>query len=345
MVYIPQYDDKEGAWASLDTCLLDAPRDLQHKYPIVALYEAAFPDKDLTLLTQFFRDTLGIPSCSWQDIVEELKDLNRRAISDFDRIRSHYEQLNKLRRRWITDDLNTDTIRSVFLHSSKARLLTDYRKTFESESLLFVQNERGQYKWVKPSECLWSSATEVREKVNLNNHYDDDLEDFFVTLLGVSRLTIDMVYDELHGVDRTTTVDQVKNLLRTMSALLETEMPKQKSKKLLKKRILPIRYPTGGVSLVSTEIEFAIADRRQLEQIFRDKIKMLDFTLSEVYQLKPLLDWMKLGDRFLFNLTKESSVVNPELSYPVSDPVRQIRKKAHALTRYGPAPSLISSAH
>lgn len=187
---------------------------------------------------------------------------------------------------------------------------------------------------MKPSLCLWSSATEIRHKVSLNNYYDDDLEDFFVTVLGVSRLTIDMVYDELYTVDpASTSVKLVKDYLWSMNAFLETGLPAQSSERLLKKRILPIRYPDGDTRLVAANIEFAIVDRQPLQDLFRDRVKLLDFSLGEVHELRPLLDWMNLTDRFLSRLTTANTIVNPDFVYPLTDPVRAIRRKAHALTR------------
>src|SRR5689334_13593345 len=63
-----------------------------------------------------------------------------------------------------------------------------YRATFESLSLIFVQDEANQCRWVKPSQCLWSSATEIQNRTSLSTYYDDKLEHFFVDILGVPRL-------------------------------------------------------------------------------------------------------------------------------------------------------------
>ncbi|OAQ65575.1 hypothetical protein VFPBJ_11205 [Purpureocillium lilacinum] len=117
----------------------------------------------------------------------------------------------------------------------------------ESEALIFVQESHGDYLWVKPSECLWSTATDIRNRITLNNYYDDVLEDFFVTALGVSRVTIDMIYDELYTADRANvTLEHVKSSLGILCTLLETEKlkPTQTPAKLLERPILPVRIAT-----------------------------------------------------------------------------------------------------
>lgn len=217
-----------------------------------------------------------------------------------------------------------------------APLLTYFnREEFETHSLIFIQNEQNQYRWVKPSECLWSSATEIQDRTSLNTYYDDELEDFFVGGLGVPRLDVHMVYDELLRVDHShATVRQVKDLLWQMNALLEADKPKGSSERLLKIPILPVRYPSGEVKLLSGQNDFAIVDRRPLQEFFQSKVKLFDFSLSEVHKLEPFLRWAGLRSRFLSKVIKEISLVDPDSAYPLSDPSQNIARRAQALTRY-----------
>lgn len=222
---------------------------------------------------------------------------------------------------------------SVYLYCD---LLTfPNRENFETYSLIFVQNEVNQYRWVKPSECLWSSATEIQDRTSLNSYYDDKLENFFVVILGVPRLDVNMVYDELLRVHPSqTTVEHAKALIWQMNALLtEGEEPNGTSEKLLRIPILPVRYANGDVKLCSGENEFAIVDRRPLEELFRGRVKFLDFDLGQVHKLEPFLRWARLQRQFLSNVAKEISVVEEHSASPVSDPSRDIARKAEALTR------------
>ncbi|KAJ6438742.1 hypothetical protein O9K51_08143 [Purpureocillium lavendulum] len=294
--------------------------DFEDKYPLLARYQAAFTNANLNTLSQFFGNTLAIETFSWEHLVDELRFLKYTDAPNFDRVRVQYERLDQHRGEWVATNINVRTLRDAFV----------------SEALIFVQDKHGDYIWVKPSECLWSTATEIRNKITLNNCYDDVLEDFFVKALGVSRITIDMVYDELYTADRANvTLEHVKSSLGILCTLLETEKlkPTQTPAKLLERAILPVRYPGGDVRLVSADVEFAIVDRRPLENLFRDRVRLLDFTLIEIVRLEPLLSWMNLGDRYLSKAVRHNSVVDPELTWLVSDPVRDIKRKAHALTR------------
>lgn len=118
-MYLPQYDDEEGVWANAEDCLGNAPLDMQYKYPIIARYEAAFPGVDLNTVTRFFLDTLNINQCSWKDVVEDLKVLKSRDISDFDRICSRYVQLSELCSSSTPADVDMEKLRCVMHTSTK----------------------------------------------------------------------------------------------------------------------------------------------------------------------------------------------------------------------------------
>jgi hypothetical protein len=145
-----------------------------------------------------------------------------------------------------------------------------------------------------------------------------------------------MVYDELLRVEPgRTTVRQAKDLLWQMNALLaEGEEPKGTAENLLKKPILPVQYPNGDVKLCSAENDFAIVDRRPLMELFRGKVKVLAYDIIEVHKLQPFLAWARLRQRYMSKAVRESSVVDSNSAFPLSDPSRDIARKAQALTRY-----------
>ena len=115
---------------------------------------------------------------------------------------------------------------------------------------------------------------------------------------------------------------------------MEEERPGETSTRLFKKAILPISYPDGSTHLVTGEVDFGIIDRRAYGEEFRDKIKLLDFDLGEVHKLWPLLKWANLESRYLLLIVKEISVLEPGATYPISNPMWEVKSKAHALTRY-----------
>ncbi len=85
-----------ATWSSVkDHCLLDAPADMEHKYPIDARYSTAFPSSDLTTVFQFLRETLAIPRVTWTDYIEELRFLKDKGCQDVARIESQYSRLKQ----------------------------------------------------------------------------------------------------------------------------------------------------------------------------------------------------------------------------------------------------------
>lgn len=113
MIYIPPWEDEEATWTQPSQCVLGAPRDMSHKFPIIARYQASFlkNDVDFAILTSFFRDTLGIETFSWKHCMEEIKALKSNDCHDFDRVRRQYEQLNKQRNHIVTMEMTTHEIR------------------------------------------------------------------------------------------------------------------------------------------------------------------------------------------------------------------------------------------
>src|SRR4051812_11911485 len=98
------------------------------------------------------------------------------------------------------------------------------RKSFRDESLIFVagddDNGEGDL-WYSAEGCLWSPGTGVQGLVNLAEIYDPDLESFFVEALQITRLTTQLLFDELLTLsDEEPAVDHVKQQLFTFSSLL-----------------------------------------------------------------------------------------------------------------------------
>lgn len=190
----------------------------------------------------------------------------------------------------------------------------------------------GQSGWYKVSECLWSSTTNIRGKVTLNDHYED-LKDFFIDTLGVRTLTLQMVYDELLQANAHKTVDEVKSAIWSFNALLQTEIDTVDPMPLLKSPVFPIVYPGGAKALRSADSEFAIVDRKYIASRFKDRIKLLDYSLEDVQHLKPFFEWANLSHRCLSVSVKEITSVSEEISRPTSVPNFNLKLKAHALLR------------
>jgi len=206
------------------------------------------------------------------------------------------------------------------------------RKTFEDNALIFA-TYRGTPGWWKSSECLWSSTADIGRKVPLSEQYAD-LRSFFVDKLGVKTVTLRIIHDELLQVNSMTPVGDAKNLLLSFGALLQSARdPELAPGALLKAPVFPVKLPTGDTGLETSEASFVIVDRKSLAARFNGRIKVVDFTLEEVWQLKSFFTWMGMEDRYISASVEEVTRVSSENSRAISSPGRDLKHKAYYILR------------
>lgn len=166
-------------------------------------------------------------------------------------------------------------------------------------------------------------------------NYYPNMKTFFVGFLGVKALTLQMIYDELKrkGSSATATVKEVKEMLWQLNSFLTPEGQAPNPEPLLQQRILPVRYPGGEITLCSNETAFEVVDRKNLGDAFGDKVKLLDFSLSEARKLEPFLQWAGLESRYLSRTVEEVTSLRSATRAPISSPERDIKRKAYALYR------------
>lgn len=193
--------------------------------------------------------------------------------------------------------------------------------------------------WYGTGKCLWSSGTGVQGLVNLAQVYGHDLEGFFVESLQVTRLTAQLVYDELLALgDKQGTIETVQHVKRQLlafSSLLQEETLSQAPAPapLLEKAILPIRQANGNVLLLPASTAFTIVDRAGSMAQFRNLFKTLDFTMQEVHDLELFIRWADLQNRYLSQMVEEVPHLGSGDKFRVSEPRYDLRKKAHGLVR------------
>ena len=194
-------------------------------------------------------------------------------------------------------------------------------------------NVNGRHNWFKTSQCLWASATTIRGRATLNDHYEDS-KDFFVTVLGVAELSLDMVLDELvEKGSRQAPVEEIKETLWALTSFLSTNTPVSSPRRILESRVFPVKYPNGQVVLRTSSVEFGIVDRRLLGDSFAGEANLLDFTLEEVRSLKPFFVWAGLEKRYLSNMVKEISQAEGGELVLIASRSRDIGRKASGLFR------------
>jgi hypothetical protein len=197
--------------------------------------------------------------------------------------------------------------------------------------LICVQNN-GKVKWYRSTDCLWSSAAHIENKVSVDISWAG-LETFFVDFLGVAALDIHMVYDDLKWKAESVeaSIDQIKQNLRAFNTFLVGTTERLDPEPILKGSLFPVRFLDGHVELCSAETEFAIVDRKHLGDLFDKKAKLLDFSLAEVNELKPFFCWTGLESRYLSAVVKEVTVAAADLRQ--QSPKHPFKTKAYALSR------------
>jgi hypothetical protein len=166
-----------------------------------------------------------------------------------------------------------------------------------------------------------------------NNENYDGLETFFLGILGVPQMTVQMFYDKLRDPEATLSADEARRDLIEFSALLQGAKDELDPSPVYCNAIFPVRMPDASLRLLSGSDAFAIPDRSTLEADFRDKAKLLAFSMDEVRCLQPFFQWIGLEDRYLSRAVKEISYSDKASARPISHPNRDIRLKAHALLR------------
>jgi len=145
-----------------------------------------------------------------------------------------------------------------------------------------------------------------------------DMEDIFVDLLHVPNLTFDMVYGKLKSLGSSSEigVSEAKETIEALNSFLARGDGRHTNPRdILRASVFPVRQPQGSVQLVNASMPFAIPDRQHWEEAFKDKISMLDFSLSAIQRLKPFLQWLDLESRYLSVGVREGSRVRPDALY------------------------------
>lgn len=314
---ITQFFNKQGVldpnqndpmWTTSPLCLWTAPPDMVMFHSLGASYRERMDNEKFGNIENLFKRTLQIPDASLDNLVTELTKLREEGCEEIPRMRAIYDYLHKA-------------------NIPLPRLKT----AFEASPLIYCETRHGESGWYKTSDCLWSSETVIRGKAILDECWEA-YENFFVGKLGVKLLTLQMVYDELRQSSGNNT-EETKVAILSLNGLLQTETTRLDPEPIRQAKVFPVRYPTGTVVLSSVSVDFAIGDRDKLKTMFRDKVALLDFEMEEVRRLRPLIEWLKLQDRYLSNSVEESTFILSDSERPISTPNRDLKRKAYHIAR------------
>ncbi|KAI1054575.1 hypothetical protein LB506_010651 [Fusarium annulatum] len=314
---VSQFFNKQGVldpnqndpvWTASPLCLWTAPPDMVIFHSLRASYRKLMDNEKFGNIENLFKRTLQIPDASLDHLVSELTKLREEGCEEIPRMRAIYD----------------------YLHKSNIPL-PRLKAAFEASPLIYCDTRHGESGWYKTSDCLWSSETVIRGKAILDECWEA-YENFFVGKLGVKLLTLQMVYDELRQSSGNNT-EETKVAILSLNGLLQTEMTLLDPEPIRQAKVFPVRYPTGTVVLSSVSVDFAIGDRDKLKTMFRDKVALLDFEMEDVRRLRPLIEWLKLQDRYLSNSVEESTFILGDSERPISTPNRDLKRKAYHISR------------
>ncbi|KAK7424668.1 hypothetical protein QQZ08_008551 [Neonectria magnoliae] len=245
-------------------CLWDAPPTFTTSHPLRSRFETSFAHQsDARQVTErLFRDVLEIPDCSWYDILNELNYASENGYDYPEAIPELYVRLYRMRGLTRENEV-------------------EIKASFETQALIYAEGT-----WLRVSECLWSSEINIQGKTALVDEYEN-LQEFLIDFLGVDTLNLQIVYDELTHLGRSSSasVAQIKQQMQSLNGLLSDvkSYPNVKPEPLRKARIFPVNIPGGEVELCTGETTFAIVDRVLLGEYFAGRVKTLDFDLHEYF--------------------------------------------------------------
>jgi hypothetical protein len=156
-----------------------------------------------------------------------------------------------------------------------------------------------------------------------------NLETFFTVVLKVKAPSLEL---HVKGLKKTAfwspTLNDIKQRIRNICQFDPVEADLED---LVDCDCLPVNCTDGSLTWMSSEENFAIADRREYLGLFRDKIDILHFSLEEIHEFKPFLTGLGLEDQYLselvvLNTSAEGGEMNEWLT-------TDLRRKAYAICR------------
>ncbi|KAL3476147.1 hypothetical protein BJX99DRAFT_258658 [Aspergillus californicus] len=315
LICIPAHGSSPPSWAASWECLWRAPSYMQWRYPLGVIYADV---KNSNAIAEFFENTLSIRDVNTDDLIEELEILKDNGHGGLARARSLYRELNQ--------ELN----REMRLFGDRVAI-EEMRDYFQAKRLIY-HKANNVATWYKPSQCVWSTTTDIEGRARLNTLYGENLSNFFMCM-GVPRLTLQMIYDKLirQGAGDASLPD-VKKTIQLLNVHLSGEKNPPSNQRLRECKF-PVKHADGTVGLCSLDVDFAVRDQKDLANLFDDKARFLDFEVDDISQLKSFLEWAELDRRYLSFCVKERSTVSGHYHRVLDPPDRNISLKARGLLR------------
>lgn len=218
------------------------------------------------------------------------------------------------------------------LSSLGSNALKTLRSTFEDSALVYIPTENA---WFPPSRCVWAdSKVKIPGKACIANSYPAK-NGFFTAFLKVSEPTVAMYIDSLKaGVKDETPPSRVKEIMVLICSL---GLGTTDFSGLADVKFLPIKSANGISGFASAADgddyhNFVIVDNKIHRDAFKNKLRILDFSIEEIRDTRQLLLAMGLEKQFSSKLVKEiTDVKGGSRDHEMS---ASLRIKSQAIVRY-----------
>ena len=204
--------------------------------------------------------------------------------------------------------------------------------TFESSVLVYIPEKNA---WYPPSQCVWVEPNvRIPGKASIADAYPR-LGTFFTTVLSIPKPTIEMYVESMISEAKgNVSAARIKETMRLICALgvRETDFSS-----LIEAKVLPIKFANGAGGFASASskekcADFAIVDNNIHWDAFKGKVVVLDFSLEEIRDTRPLLLAMGLEERFSSRLVNE--ITDVKGGFYDREMSKNLRIKSQAIVRY-----------
>lgn len=200
------------------------------------------------------------------------------------------------------------------------------RLQFEQDKLLYHPSTQS---WYSPISCIWAEDNiQLPGKVSIATAYKGK-KSFFTKVLGVPKPTLG---DHILALRSKTLANPKKEEVMLEMLNICAYNPKPEAlEELCDCKCLPITLADGVTDWVDRSAMFSIVDRREYDELFRGKLKVLAFSLEEVHPLESFLHGLGLADRYMSQAVQEETKTPDGLMHRrLTD---DLRNKAYAICR------------
>ncbi|KAF5878202.1 uncharacterized protein Bfra_000367 [Botrytis fragariae] len=311
MIFAPSSNSMDDwEWEYRDDCVWSGPEWYEHKPRLQ-------PINEYQGLQALFVNTVGISDATLADFLKHLE-----------RIKSHDQDKSE-------GKFNEEKYKIILLYD-KLNELTENGKSSEVETLRScIEEGRLLYYppnklWYAPSSCVWvTKDIQLPEKISIATEYKNQ-RTFFRNVLGVEKPNLEMHIIALQK--RALENPDKEGILRELRNICALNPTVALRDKLSKCKCFPVYRPSQEVEWMDSTDSFAIVDRKEHGNVFKNKINVLDFSLEEVHSISQFLVELGLEGRFTSRAVKEDTKIEDRL---LNDALtKDLRRKAYAICRY-----------